>query len=50
MEPASSWMLVWFVTTEPGQELPEKEFERQGEGGGCRVHDQLVDMLLIGWW
>ena len=27
-----------------------KGFQRQGKGESCEVLDQLVDILLIGWW
>ena len=32
------------------QSLSGKGFSRQGEGGGFGVCDQLMDILLIGWW
>ena len=36
--------------TQTPQWLSGKGFQRQGKGKSCRVCDQFVDILLIGWW
>ena len=37
-------------TLQLSDDLQRKIFQRQGEGGGHEVRDQLVDILLNGGW
>ena len=39
-----------FKRPEPPDGFLGKVFEDRVREGGCGVYDQLMDILLIGWW